>query len=299
MILGYASNVNYSTIKNVVINVDSNFLVQAGVLARQLCKFTEIEAVHVLMFGCTKNSESEILELTKDLTVSFYFYHIDEVLQEFSNLSENRGVTLISYGKLIIAKVLPKNIHTVLFLDCDILIRNDLSKILNKKFDTPIAAVIQKPIKIHSLGKVFDYYFNAGVLLLNLKQWRDEDVDSRVFRVFREFGPFEYMDQDVLNIIFENNFTALPQEFNYFSESAIRRESKTKAATIVHFAGPFKPWLNPYRSKFHHEWIIWYLKSLGGSFASTRISYLKFYSNFFSNKIVLRSIRKIRRLFSK
>ena len=69
-------------------------------------------------------------------------------------------------------------------------------------------------------------------------------------------GPFEYMDQDVLNIIFENSWFELGQKFNHFSEEMLRIYSNKVDPVIVHFAGPFKPWHYPVASDYHHEWRI-------------------------------------------
>ena len=175
------------------------------------------------------------------------------------NLSAERGVPLASFGKLLIARTLPSEIGRILFLDCDVLIRKDLSALLSTDFKNTIAGVRQKPVGVgfavnqpppHSPST----YFNAGVLLINLLRWRGDSIDNRVQSVLLDQGPFEYMDQDVLNLIFKDDWFELDQSFNCFAEKSLRFYPNNRKNVLTHFAGGFKPWDYPLRSNLHRQW---------------------------------------------
>jgi lipopolysaccharide biosynthesis glycosyltransferase len=114
-----------------------------------------------------------------------------------------------------------------------------------------VGSAINQPLShTHTLST----YFNAGVLLINLSRWRRDSIDKRVDSVLFKQGPFEYMDQDVLNLIFNDDWFELDQRFNFFAEKSLRFYAKNRKNVITHFAGGFKPWDYPLRSNLHRQW---------------------------------------------
>ena len=97
-----------------------------------------------------------------------------------------------------------------------------------------------------------DGYFNAGVLIIDLKQWRATRAEETVVDYIRANPERVRYDQDALNACFHSRTKRLDYKWNvispFFREplalpleraeiEAVRREAR-----IIHFNGGSKPW---------------------------------------------------------
>lgn len=218
-----------------------------------------------LIRNCSSPQDLKIWFLCNDISKKQcgFFSQIFEALQfkgEFEiinyNASEYFG-NLISlhgdyttYGKLLIEKFIP--VDTILYLDSDLIINLDVLALRFFDFkDDFLAAVSRSSIK-WSLDKTFlinklnlpetQAYFNAGVLLLNLKKWREEDINAR-WKVISEKYPNDLItvDQTLFNAICIGEFARLPDHFNISWYPNLIKPAQIENA-IIHFIGSPKPW---------------------------------------------------------
>ncbi|MBW5448339.1 glycosyltransferase family 8 protein [Cohnella sp. CFH 77786] len=186
-------------------------------------------------------------------------------------IAEGRHITQASYYRLVIPEMLrDEPVEKVIYLDCDLIVRDDISQMLLVPIgDHPIGAV-------EDLGGAFrladlcipegSAYFNSGVLLINLPKWRDEDVSNRVFRFVRE-NPhrMHYHDQDGLNAVLHGRWLHLHPKWNVQRNMFGRIDAPpdkigmfkqaVKNPSIVHFTGNSKPWhydnAHPYKKEYY------------------------------------------------
>lgn len=155
-----------------------------------------------------------------------------------------------TYGRLLIADYIPSD--TALYLDSDLVILTDVLALKNVKFNNElIAAVYGCPIEWSLDNKFFldklnwpldRGYFNAGVIILNLKKWRNENYESH-WKAISDKYPNDLIshDQTLLNALSEGEFLHLSIEFNNpWYPGKPKPESADKS--IVHFVGSPKPW---------------------------------------------------------
>lgn len=106
--------------------------------------------------------------------------------------------------RLLLPELLPA-LDRILYLDCDIIVRQDLSRLWRETDlgDNYMAVVYEAPIeqqadRFRALGCDPMRYFNSGFLLMNLAQMRAEKVSERLLEACRV--PYlEFPDQDALN----------------------------------------------------------------------------------------------------
>ena len=106
--------------------------------------------------------------------------------------------------RLLLPELLPE-LDRVLYLDCDIIVRQDLARLwretdLGHNYLAAIyeAAIEGQAERFRALGCDPARYFNSGFLLMNLKQMREEKVSERLLEACRV--PYlEFPDQDALN----------------------------------------------------------------------------------------------------
>lgn len=165
--------------------------------------------------------------------------------------------------KLFIVNYL-KGVDKVLYLDADTLVQKDLAEVFNTDIENKYVAAVkdglmyQFPEHIEELGLVWrNFYFNSGVMLLNLKEMRSNDVLRHFITYFNTHSEI-FGDQDILNVVFGEKVIPLSYLYNvnstffeekdatflssFFDEPVFQTPQEVyKNAAILHFAG-HKPW---------------------------------------------------------
>lgn len=166
-----------------------------------------------------------------------------------------------TYHRFLLPSLLPLDIERVLFLDCDTLVKRDLSDIYHWDLQgQPMAAVpwvvlghYREEYGQHlrsfpaRFGLVDDGtpYFYASLLVMDLAYMRHAGTIARIIELVRS-TPKEklcWLDQDALNAALRGQITPLPLEYNViplFSEQLEAEGDEARAAyaapAIVHFA---------------------------------------------------------------
>jgi lipopolysaccharide biosynthesis glycosyltransferase len=85
-----------------------------------------------------------------------------------------------------------------------------------------------------------DPYFNSGVLLIDVARFAAATVPARI-EEFRRTGVLEklYFDQDMLNLIFRDDWTELPWRFNVMDPRVAHQSMRPY---ILHYTGRARPW---------------------------------------------------------
>jgi lipopolysaccharide biosynthesis glycosyltransferase len=162
-------------------------------------------------------------------------------------------LTKSTYARIFLEKLIPLNFKKCLYMDIDVLIKQDLNGLLNLEVEKSIIALPYKQIPTAN-SRFFSNsdYFNAGVMLINLEKWRRDCVMKKSLEIIEEHGSFEYADQDVLNIVLKDNWQYLNEKFNYIVPRK-KGEPKVVNPVVIHFAGFGKPWKRPC-GKYGREW---------------------------------------------
>ncbi|WP_027059998.1 glycosyltransferase family 8 protein [Mesorhizobium loti] len=129
-----------------------------------------------------------------------------------------------------------------------------------------------------------DGYFQAGVLLFDLARIDRPAYDHCVRSILAERA-YWFVDQDVLNILFNGRVAVIDPRWNVVSAVALETQLATEDAQvygasvedpfIVHYPGPLKPWHSINRPLGHHFWIwsritSWYEQVLSEAIAPPR-----------------------------
>lgn len=165
-------------------------------------------------------------------------------------------ITKTSFYRLLIHNLLPADVDRILYLDIDIIVNGRLKLMYNIEFkDKLICAVPDEIVLKKDLNKKhLEYlhinlnhiYFNAGVILFNIKLIRNvlkkEEYNKFLYEKLNEnllFG-----DQDILNIVYQNKVIYLDEKFNY--KPKLFSNFKINRPIIIHYYGHLKPWNKDY-----------------------------------------------------
>lgn len=170
-----------------------------------------------------------------------------------------------SYFRLDIANILDESIEKIIYLDCDLLVYDDIEKMWQLDMGgKAVAATCDLGImasarvrkqKNKFIGLPFDApYFNAGVLMMDLTKWRQGNYAEAIIALATQ-NKYPNHDQDALNKFFMNNWQEIPLRwdvippvFNLFLKILNKPDLRKKAIeaklnpAIFHYAGGYKPW---------------------------------------------------------
>jgi lipopolysaccharide biosynthesis glycosyltransferase len=177
------------------------------------------------------------------------------------------------------ADLLPQNINKVLYVDCDVIANGDIAEFWKVEInDNLLAGVLDTlysdEIKTAVGMRSNSGYINAGILLINLKTWRELDIKREFLNVLEKYnGKVLHHDQGIINAVCEDRKLIVLPKFNvmttYFTHkyeyikernepfySKEDFESAVKSPVLIHFTEGFygRPWIknskHPYAKRF-------------------------------------------------
>ena len=221
---------------------------------QSICFFLVVEQLKDVYF-------EKFIEL-KTNTISFEKVKIDKSVLNNCPIREGDHVSLATYYRLLLPKILPNNIDKVLYLDGDMLCFDNLEELY--KTDLTNFAVAASPdsqclnVKRKSLLglKKETLYFGAGMLLINLDYWRKNEIEKKSLEYIKNNPEkLPWHDQDTLNVILEGKVKFVDFKYNFYETFFKIREKSTMTDNlwekvqiaksnicICHYTQAEKPW---------------------------------------------------------
>lgn len=193
-------------------------------------------------------------------------------------LERNFNVSLTTYARLFIASLLPEGIDKIIYLDCDALVLGSFKELwdidLGENYIGGVLDTVPDSLKEAFGFEAEENYFNAGVLLINLRKWREDNVEAEFLKFMEDNqSRFYQHDQGIINNVFRDKSIVVDPKFNlmghfsyldynlskkfhtmknsYYSEEIMKNAFNNPV--FVHFNGGLKPSSNnyhPYRELF-------------------------------------------------
>jgi lipopolysaccharide biosynthesis glycosyltransferase len=211
-------------------------------------------------------------EFVRKFAAQVVFQAIDG--EALSDMPVSHHVSVATYFRLLIPQVVGSDVDKLLFLDSDIIIRKSISPLWNLSLDGYSHAAVENPgisdAYKHALGiPATSAYFNAGVMLINVRAWRDLNVTKRTLEFIRDCpNKIIFWDQDALNYVLQDRWLRIDSEWNaqhgFFTSEVAKAvgtqnreyEKARYDPAIVHFSGSgsCKPWHyrcnHPYKNDY-------------------------------------------------
>lgn len=171
-------------------------------------------------------------------------FQYEELVGQFG-VPKNSHITKTAYLRYFLDVFVDKRTKKVLYLDIDVLVKRDIGELFELEFDEVIAASLASPDSMamgEHLPNFSGEYFNSGVLVIDMNKWRDKQISRELARVTQgEIFPF--LDQDALNLVFQNNWKKINRRYNWFHDVTKRQIDLIDwpEPSIIHFVG-LKPW---------------------------------------------------------
>lgn len=249
---------------NIIFSSDNNYAQHLGVtLISLLINFKNKKynlIINILDGGISEENKINIKSIVNKYDVKVMFFLMDK--KTFTNCPEIRHLKLAAYYRILIPEIIPENIKKVIYLDSDIAVIGDISKLFEQNINNYFIGAV-KEISQEEVLKVWGddgvtKYFNSGVLLINLEKWRQYKISDKVFDFINKNKiKIKWADQDALNVILANQWFELENRFNLQVSGNYKKE-KTDII-IVHYVGPIKPWHFSYFN-YYSKYYWFYIK---------------------------------------
>lgn len=267
---------------HIAVCFDHNYHQYSGVLMYSICINTPgpIHFHALVAEDVTQKDRREISDMIESFSNQIHWYVMDEGILSSFKIPEETYLSDSTFNRLFLPKYLPEDIKKVIYLDSDMISLGSLQPLWETELaeDEPVAMTIDYISKyIHPQSGIglpgTKTYYNAGMLLMNLACWREEDLCQACVDVLcRRALP--YADQDALNLVLgdrikavhlkynlQKTFQAYPEE--YWMQSLNRFETEIREAlsspVLIHYTCREKPWHEGYYPG--NEWQLYKKKS--------------------------------------
>ena len=197
----------------------------------------------------------------------------EEIIPDTIDGIDTHRYPIEAYNRLFMSTILPKDIHKVIYLDCDMVVNDNLHQLWEENIDNYAVGVVtdyqNNNMKVYKrLGYDAKYgYFNSGMLLVNLDYWRDNNVIPMFLEYIKNHSDKLYFaDQDVLNPLFYNKKKILPIRYNLNTALLFKKgyllissdyyqeiEEAFRKPAIIHYTTD-RPWFKGSPNPMLHYW---------------------------------------------
>ncbi|CQR70534.1 General stress protein A [Sporomusa ovata DSM 2662] len=233
--------------------------------------------------GVTEANKGQIKQLIRSKGADIDFLPLIDIEAEVGAEIDPGRWTLSTMQRLFICRQLSKDVHRILYLDCDMLVRRSLDDLYfmdlgEKYYCAGVLDCVGTQNRLNIGLGPRDSYINAGMLLIDVDKWRAADIETE-FVVFLKshLNRLQYFDQDIINGVFGNRIKIVHPKFNvvttmfnysrkelmiYRSASVFYTEQEYKEAidnpVIVHFTldtVSVRPWFENGEHMYRDEWL--------------------------------------------
>ncbi len=224
--------------------------------------------VFVLDCGIGDGNKEKLRSLAKEYKRNIEFRSMERAVSGLELTMGARKISIASYARLFLSSIIPKEYDRVLYLDCDTIVLDSLLMLWNFELQDYLVAGVRDTVDSFFLKKIGlkgeDYYINAGILLINLAEWREKHMEQRFMEVIKSFGgKVPHHDQGTINAACSNMKLIVSPRYNvtsniysfsaktikniYFMESFYSQQELDEAKSnpaILHFTTGLvgRPW---------------------------------------------------------
>lgn len=255
---------------HIAVVTDDNYAQHLGVMLTSLLEHTrhrESIQIYTLTGGLGDANKQKLEQIVGGYNASIEFLSVDPAL--FSGFGVRNKMSHAAYYKLALPELFKDRLKKLIFLDCDIIVKKDISDLwATQVADYALAAVKQPFFNRHSQLYIPETVntFNSGVMVINVDEWVEKKVFDRSIKFLEKNSHhIVFHDQDALNAVLYDSWVELDPRWNQltsflyadYRELSWSQEKWNKVYDhpyIVHYSST-KPWYflndHPYKNEYY------------------------------------------------
>lgn len=199
------------------------------------------------------NSSIEFISLAKELDKIQGMFHLRDYYSKET------------YYRIFIPNLFPQY-KKVLYLDCDITVLGDVSELYNTHIHGFYVGAAQE--EVMQTYEVFGNYvekadginrknyFNAGILLINCRRWRNKFIAEKFVDLLNRYKFRVVQDEDYLNVLCKGHVRSISLGWNKTSYKNDAFDDKD--LRLIHWKINWRPW--KYKNVLYEEYFWKYAK---------------------------------------
>lgn len=253
---------------------DNNYMNQLFVAVQSAIRSADRDTkyeFHLLLNEDISSSNLEKLECMRELHKrhDFVIHHLKDIYK--GNVMRIGHITSVTYFRLQLPSLLA-HAEKCIYLDCDVLVCQDLSELFRTDISEKYIAGVRAPRHYRTEKEIqenllrleisaIDQYINAGVMLMNLDRMRKDGIENQFHHLIKNNYPAQ--DEDIINKVCYGMIQILPPRYNimpygflsepaaevYQNDPGLQRAYSLDEwnncrlnPAIIHYATRHKPW---------------------------------------------------------
>ncbi len=206
----------------IVVVTDDNYAQHLGVMLTSLYETTQHKErirVYTLTNSLSTANIKALEQITNSYGSSIDFLKVDSSI--FSSFGVRNRMSHAAYYKLAIPGLFKDVADKVIFLDCDLIVSEDIADLWNTDVSNHALAAVKEPLfNRHEqlLMPSHASFFNSGIMVINIQAWHKSNVFERSMEFLTENShKISLHDQDALNAVLYDHWTELHPRWNFIS----------------------------------------------------------------------------------
>jgi lipopolysaccharide biosynthesis glycosyltransferase len=256
---------------HVVYSSDNHYAQHVGVSLLSLFEhnkqFADIQ-VHLIENNISPENKGKLEDVCRTYNRSITFIGFNEIAGKLK-LNIGNAISPNSYARLFIPSIIGDGVDKVIYFDCDSVINGSFSELwqmdIGDNYVAGVGDTVSDETKIKVGMDPRSPYINAGMLVINLKKWREDDAEGHFIDfIAAHNGQVFHHDQGTINGVMNGKMLLLHPKYNamatfftmsrsemmqyyglkqYYSEQELNEAAS--APIFVHFTPAFakRPWV--------------------------------------------------------
>ena len=272
-----------SPVMNVMYTFNDNFVPQSAASIISILennKTAKAINFYLVVMDVSKENQQKLKSMIEDYGRKVHFIELKNLDSYFGFNFDTGKFHPIVLSRLLVDQLLPSKIDRLLYIDGDTICRGNIQELFTIDMQGKIVGMALENTfgskNKATLGLQNTHYYNAGILLIDLKKWRKEKIGKKIIEFFsreKDLKEFRYNDQDILNCFFKNEIFTIPPKYNYtnaldryyykdlkqieepaeYYSKEIFDEARANPL-IVHYLGEERPWRKYNTHKYRHDY---------------------------------------------
>ena len=205
----------------IVLCADESYIKYASVVMISVLKATKARVrFYLLSDGALSKASLDKLSYIESTYPNASISHSCHSLARFASLpTQGENNSHITYLRLLLDSILPQSVSKCVYLDCDVLVCADIAGLFSYDLHGALLGAV-RDLAFNDASSAcrnhLGFYFNAGVLLLDMEKWRESKASRRLFHLIATRPQITqgFHDQNLLNECFCDEVCELPLGWN-------------------------------------------------------------------------------------
>lgn len=265
---------------NILYTFNDKFVPQVATAITSVCENNkDIEDIwfYLMVLNVTSENKEKLETYIHSYNREVCFIELKDINQYFDFSFDTTGWSPIVLARLLIDRLLPDSVQRILYLDGDTIVRESLKDLWDTDLKECAIGASLEPTYAHDKKELIGLkgmpYYNAGVLLIDLANWRNNNVGEKIISFYSSYnGRLFSNDQDAINGSQKGKIYTLSPKYNYYNifdqypYSFLSRlcdydyidkdvfDEARKNPVIIHYLGEERPWRIGNHHRFKNDY---------------------------------------------